>query len=322
MLRPATLRQSLKSTTYDQAFVISISKKQADAFHRRNKKSLSLYKNQTFVWFPAANGYDQGVLNDFADLTGFPALNASKFNRGGAKLLGYNTPHHVGCFLSHWHLLRLTLSSWNTLTSRPKALWIMEDDAHCATNTRKEVRRILPLLPSDWDLFFIGGKPISYHTKDPLASSIITKRDIQQEFTRLEFREWACKGGFGRSATGPFAADGSRNLSLDQDYWQTKYITNTHAYIVNPDRIERVLRVLEHPTRDYQVPVDIAFAEAAQSGDLKVFMSTMDHCVQSQLDRTLTSRKRPTIWQGLYFHTDLKGRRVDDVFFSECPDKP
>jgi GR25 family glycosyltransferase involved in LPS biosynthesis len=198
----------------------------------------------------------------------------------------------------------------------------MEDDAHCATNTRKEVRRILPLLPSDWDLFFIGGKPISYHTKDPLASSIITKRDIQQEFTRLEFREWACKGGFGRSATGPFAADGSRNLSLDQDYWQTKYITNTHAYIVNPDRIERVLRVLEHPTRDYQVPVDIAFAEAAQSGDLKVFMSTMDHCVQSQLDRTLTSRKRPTIWQGLYFHTDLKGRRVDDVFFSECPDKP
>jgi len=43
----------------------------------------------------------------------------------------------------------------------------MEDDAHCATGTRKQILRVLPKLPSDWDLFFIGGKPFSYHTEDP-----------------------------------------------------------------------------------------------------------------------------------------------------------
>jgi len=109
-------------------------------------------------------------------------------------------------------------------------------------------------------------------------------------------------------------------MAVETFRW-TKYILNTQAYIVNPKRIERILHVLEHPTRDYQIPIDVAYAEAAQRGDLKVFMSTLEHCIQVQNDHKLAPRNKATKWHGLYYHKDLSGRRIDEVFFPECPSK-
>jgi hypothetical protein len=92
------------------------------------------------------------------------------------------------------------------------------------------------------------------------------------------------------------------------------------------------LDVLENPSRDYQVPIDIALAEAGQSGQLKLLMmmSTLEFCVQDNIDSDGTTKKKkqtrhnptPSWQEGLYYHKDLAaGHRLDDIFFSECPGK-
>jgi len=103
VLRHSSMKPIIKQ---DQSFVIALNKQNVDAFHRRNRKSLSLHNenNNTFVWFPASNGYHQSVLDDFATLTGFPVLNSSKFSQANSRKkrnMGYNTPHHIGCFMSY-----------------------------------------------------------------------------------------------------------------------------------------------------------------------------------------------------------------------------
>jgi hypothetical protein len=132
---------------------------------------------------------------------------------------------------------------------------ILEGDATCATTIMQEIRRILPTLPADWDLLYVGGKPFSYHTLDTLSPDLLLSQKTKERLTK-----WACRGGLGRSATGPSA----------QPYcWETRYITNTRAYLVNAQWIERVLNVLdvlEHLSRDYQIPIDIALVEAGQCG--------------------------------------------------------
>jgi len=176
----------------DQAYVVSMTMHNSYIFQQRNTKIFSRDKNNSVVWFPAFNGLQQSVLDDYATLTGFRALNASNFGPNSREIKFYETPHHVGCFMSHWHLLRLALSNWATSNTRPKALWIMEDDAVCATNTSEDIQRILPTLPDDWDLFFFGGKPFSYHTIDPVAPIISSKKTIGKEFDDdPEFRELA-----------------------------------------------------------------------------------------------------------------------------------
>lgn len=302
-----------------QMFVISMALDRVDTFRQRNSHSLSLQERKRYItWYPAINGYDQTTLNNFAKLSGFRPLNATKFEPGERRRRGYATPHHVGCFMSHWSLLRLAKSIWDSLKARPLALWIMEDDAVCATQTNDEAEQIISALPVDWDILFLGGKPFSYHHTDPLITRLATKKDIRHDFSRGEFREWACRGGFGRSTTGPFAPDGTRNLTLNQDYWKIKYITNTHSYILNPKRLEKVLHVLENPTREYQVPVDIALAEAGQRGELNMFMSPLEYCIQHKKDQI---HQHPSTWKGLYYHKDLDGNRLDDIMFSECPSK-
>ncbi len=307
----------LKPSEKFQVFVISLRRDNVEHFLTRNRASFPA-TNISVTWFPSSNGFDQAVLDEYASLTGFPPLNASAHHLGG-----YSTPHHTGCFMSHWNLLRLAKAGWEALLSTPRALVVLEEDATCANSILPAVHKLLPLLPVDWDMLYVGGKPFSYYTLDPLRTDLKQKKNIQKDFTRQEFRTIACQGGFGRTATGPFAPDGGRGLSITQPYWQTHYITNTHAYIVNPQRIHRLLHVLEHSLRDYQVPVDIAFAEAAQNGILKIFMSTMEFCVQQAIgQQNKRQRTQPSAWQGLYYHRDLAGRRVDEMLFSECPTKP
>jgi len=342
---PNDVKDSAFSVGKIQAFVVSSTLHRAEAFQRRNKQALRLLDERTannesqsiflpVTWFSAANGYDQTVLDSYSHLTGFAPLNASRFSPNDPKIKrgGYETPHHVGCFMSHWHVLRMALAGWEngSWANIPEALWILEDDATCATPTLHHLQHhILPSLPKDWDLLYLGGKPFSYHTLDDIPSDLQRAKpsfkNIQTDWNRTEFRQWTCRGALGRSATGPFAADGSRNLTLEQPYWRTKYITNTHSYLINPKSIERVLNLLEHPRLDYSVPVDIVFANGAQNGQLNVYMSTMEYCIQdneSKAKRTKTVRSKPTPWIGLYYHSHLAGRRVDEIWFDECPNKP
>jgi hypothetical protein len=95
-----------------QGFVISSNKQRADQFLRRNKESLTTTANinaspLSIKWFPGMNGNDQKVMDKYAQLTGFAALNATRFpvsegEKNKKNLQGgrYATPYHTGCFMS------------------------------------------------------------------------------------------------------------------------------------------------------------------------------------------------------------------------------
>ncbi len=306
---------SVAKTSLDkmvQAFVISSRQSHFETFLHRNQASLS--NNISLTWFPASNGRDQTVLDEFAHLTSFPPLNASlHYDRDNTI-----SPHHTGCFMSHWNVLRLANAGWKALQSTPSALLIFEYDAICAASVLDTVTQTLPSLPADWDMMFVGGKPFSYYYPDLLSPDKKDRRSIRN-FTDEEFERISCEGGFGGTATGPFSPNGDRNLSLNQSYWQIKYITNTHAYIVNPKRIDHVLEVLEHPPQG-QVPIDIMFAEAARRDALKIYMTTMEQCVQKPKEND-SKDGLPRIWKGYYCVRGLQNYRWNDIFFPECPSK-
>jgi GR25 family glycosyltransferase involved in LPS biosynthesis len=297
-----------------QIFVISLRKERADAFGKRNARS-GLGRA---AWFPATNGYDQQVLNEWSAITKLPVLKASKFDRKDPKSKhGYANPHHVGCFMSHWQLLRLALVGWKAVQKRPDWLFVFEDDASCVHDTMQRTIDILFSLPQDWDLFYIGGKPFTYHEEDPLPSKFQNLTTFDG-MTTATFRQLSCEGVFGQSSTGPFAPDGSRKLSLKQPYWETRYITNTQAYVVNPKHIDRILGVLGKDRHD-QVPIDIALADNIRSGELKAYMPTQEFCVQGKLPGE--KRKEANPWKGFYYHGQMNSNFWDAMYLPECPNK-
>jgi len=299
-----------------QAYVISSRSSRYHKFLNRNRNHGGLWSNLTISWFPASNGRDQTILDEFSQLTGFPAINASlDYSRDA-----YDSPHHVGCFMSHWNILRLAKDGWKSIGLTPTALVIFEEDAYCASSLFEKIIETLPSLPYDWDMLFVGGKPFTYYVSSTSISDELKARKSVQNFTNTEFREVACNGGFGNASTGPFAPDGGRNLSVDQPFWQTKYSTNLHAYLVNPQRIDRILDILEHPPRG-QEPIDIIFAEAARSNILKCLLLTEDHCIQQDI-RDDRKPALPQKWEGYYNFHGLQDYHWNDLLFDECPDKP
>ncbi|EJK56356.1 hypothetical protein THAOC_23775 [Thalassiosira oceanica] len=117
------------------------------------------------------------------------------------------------------------------------------------------VHKTLTALPDDWDILFFGSRPISYFddfngTKPGASTPSSLRQDI-------------CNGMFGK-ARGPLAPDGSRNISNHDPYWRASYLVHTHAYAVNPRRIEHVLKVLEG--KQGHEPIDARFAKAMDSG--------------------------------------------------------
>jgi hypothetical protein len=103
---------------------------------------------------------------------------------------------------------------------------------------------------------------------------------------------------FGK-ATGPLAPDGSRNISRSDPYWRAMYHVHTHAYVVNPDRIERVLAVLEEKVG--HEPIDQRLANAMASESLIAYMTSENMCEQASLMSTYTpgwDGKTPQPWMG------------------------
>lgn len=289
-----------------QAFVISSHRSQFQKFLYKNRASVP--GNMSITWFPALNGRDQTVLDEFANLTGLrPILATSKDE-------GYASPHHVGCFMSHWNILRIAKAGWQAVGSFPKALLVFEDDAVCAKSVMAEITKTLPLLPPDWDILYVGGKPFSYYYTD---NQYLRNRSKLTAFSQEEFKDLLCQGRFGRTDTGPFEPDGGRNLSLNLPYWRIKYITNTQSYLVNPQRIDRILHLLEHPSG--QQPIDIMLADGARRGNLNLFMTTMEYCFQM---RTVDRVVQPRIWEGYYYVTGLSEYRWGSMFHAKCPSKP
>ena len=291
-----------------QKYVISFHKKSATDFGFRN--AISGLNDTT--WFPASNGWDQKIADEVAAaFRNFKRFNVSTFKSKSQG--GYDNPHHVGCFFSHWNLLRLSLEGWISLGKRPDALFVFEDDATCVKDTVQRTLDLIPKLPLDWDYLYIGGKPFSYF-EEPINR---TKEDYQAQ-QNLSFRQLACSGALGIPKSGPFAPDGSRNLPSSPDsYWKTKYLTNTHALVINPQSADRIMKFLEEPTLR-GTPVDIILAGNYAKGSLNAYMPSQEFCVQGHHP----NQEHPRPWEG-YHHHKFRGPKGEykweEMHFADCP---
>jgi len=272
-----------------ESSVISFDTEKVDQFMERNSHS---FGGQPVLWVPGVDGFHQPVLNQWAKLTGEEPLNASAFDRNNkAHKDSYRSPHAIGCYTAHWHLLRSLQHRPAEL--RPDLFFVFEDDASCVPDLINRTLEVTRQLPQDWDMFYIGGKPYS----DFLEGLKMNFTDA----TKSTLRRDICRGGFGK-ATGPLAPDGSRSLSQDDPYWQIIYILNTHAYVVNPKRIERMLDVLK-PRRT--TPIDAYLAEAMERGALKAYMPTKNWCSGNLPPEKKMSE--PTEWAGFFWFNMEKG---------------
>jgi GR25 family glycosyltransferase involved in LPS biosynthesis len=67
---------------------------------------------------------------------------------GSGYLMG---ERQIGIYLSHWML-------WNYLTTLPNdSFFIFEDDVQFLTGWKPQWEQDLALLPSDWDMFYVGS---------------------------------------------------------------------------------------------------------------------------------------------------------------------
>lgn len=279
---------SSEKTAFAESFVLSFDTGDVEQFKQRNNHS----GLGNVVWVPSVDGFQQKTLELWAKLSGkFSVINASLFDPKSPEDHGkYRSPHAVGCYLAHWHLLR-------TLNHRepelqPNVYFVFEDDASCIPNLVSQTLKAVAQLPPDWDMFFIGGKPFTYFPEGHNFNSSTLRHDI-------------CQGIHGKGDS-PLAPDGSRQLSVDQPYWQVKSITNTHAYVVNPQRISQVMRILQ-PQKD--IPIDIHLADAMHRGDLNVYMPTQNWCSVYR-NRTRQMHHPETKWG--FFHIPGTGYHYQD----------
>ena len=223
-------------------------------------------------------------------------------------------------------------------------MFVFEDDAHCVTNLIERTWSVVQRLPKDWDILYIGGKPMSYYTNGKTLAELAsqTATETENNATRpsdKELMEGMCRGDFGTSYTGPYAAGTSKEDSIETTltgrdraatnnhntdattttvdqppYWQVKSILNTHAYVINPKRIRRVLRVLSEPKYEYK-PVDVVLqndffreflnpagydSTISSTSPLKAYLTPNLYCDQ-EANRRIFNRNQPVHWEGYHW---------------------
>ena len=302
-----------------QAYVIAFYMDEVESFKSRNTASEDITNKS--IWFPALNGDDPKIMKGWLDMIGRKD-NASDYIKEFLKDPDRG-PHAVGCYLSHWHLIRMMAQ--RDPTHRPDLLFIFEDDAACVSRLMERTMKIAASLPEDWDMLFLGGKPFTFFKKvtDPTFNRMEVQhlRTLSLDARAPLLRKYACTGNLSHGES-PLAPDGSRQLSLDQAFWQTKYTTNLEAYVVNTKRINHILNIISPGPRSRRA-IDIVYAEAMTSGRIKAYMPTMTFCTQGRGQIV----HEPFPWKGYLGYlpvnyTSLYGDAVyhwDELYFPECP---
>ncbi|KAL3920626.1 MAG: hypothetical protein SGILL_003164 [Bacillariaceae sp.] len=290
-----------------QSYAVSFHEKKVQDFRERNK----LAGFSTVQLFPAVNGHDEKVLQEWSSITNEPYYNISDHRNPKDKT---KAPfHRIGCFWSHWNLLRVAAAGWEQSELYPDALMVFEDDAICVDNTKESVLEVLRSLPDDWDILYIGGKPFQQ-----LYGGSYQGPKTKDGYQRLQdFRPFFCNGTLGSSTSGPFAPDMSHAISPEQPYWKTNYITNTHSYIVNPKSAHKILNVIEASrSLKKNKPIDIIFAES-MGRNINAYMSPMMYCKQPGSRGYAKSTKYPYQWNGYYHHKSW-GVTWDIMYGPDC----
>jgi GR25 family glycosyltransferase involved in LPS biosynthesis len=279
-----------------ESFVISFDAEHVHKFIERNKDIASA------LWVHGVHGFHQPALEMWAKMTGtFPVINASLFDaKSQEDKDNLRSPHAVGCYLAHWHLLRSFQHREPAL--QPDLYVVFEDDATCVPDLVNRTLEATRKLPPNWDIFFIGGKPFTFFPPERMFAE-------GHNLSRSTLRHDICQGIHGMGDS-PLAPDGSRQLSVDQPYWQIKYMTNTHAYVVNPQRVDQVLSILE--PRENQ-PIDIRLAEAMQRGELNAYMPTQNWCSGGQ-----ERLHHPETWWGYYYIPGVGFVKQEKMLLENC----
>ncbi len=288
-----------------EAYVISSRKSKFDAFRKRNEHS----RLGPIYWATATDGRYQPNLDLWAEIIDKPAVNVSRFTLPEQKG-EFDSPHAVGCYMSHWKLLQAFQHRHVEL--RPNLYFMFEDDASCVPNVRERVLEMTQYLPTDWDMIFLGGKHYSrglecHNTSFETTISTFNETDIMRDI---------CAGRCG-IANSPLAPDGTRHLNATaQRYWRTFDTTDTEAYVINPHRIEHIM--MEAKPRDY-VPYDIVLARSMVAKNLSVYIPTEAWCTQE--GNGTTTLEKPRRQEG-YFSIKDRGEYVhhhwDFLYHEEC----
>jgi hypothetical protein len=286
-----------------ETFVISLDSFKFDQFVIRNNHS----RLDPITWIPGVDGFQQVTLNQWGKLIGKPPLNVTHFVKGNQEHKDlYASPHAVGCYMAHWHLIRMLHQRPSIL--HPELYLILEDDAACIPRLIPRLLHIARRLPSDWDLFYIAGKPITYF-QDP-------HNQYNASWSKDRLETEICQGRFGMGESPRNPYDDSRTFSRrdnnnnnDLPFWKTYYMTNTHAYVVNPRRIHHVMQVLR-PNR--YIPIDVLLANAMKNKQLQVYMSTEQWCESTDRMRSEwgifdDSLTQPVTWRGFLAFVQKQG---------------
>ena len=300
-----------------EAYIIAFQMDQVEKFKIRNTASDITNKG---IWFPALNGGDPKIMEGWLDMTKQLQWkeNASVYIKEFIKDPSKG-PHAIGCYLSHWHVLRMIAQRKPGL--RPDIVFIFEEDAACIPQLMQRTMKIVTSLPEDWDLLFIGGKPFTYFKNVTNVTFDTTElqnlKSLSAKAKSQRVRKLACSGLFGNGES-PLAPDGSRRLTLEQEFWQTKYTTNTEAYVVNTKRIDHILNLISKNIRSRRA-IDLVYADAMTTGQIKAYMPTLTFCTQGRARRI----DKPFPWMG-YFglrpanYTGSFHYHWDELYFPEC----
>lgn len=241
----------------------------------------------------------------WAELSGQPPLNLSRFKKGtpGEKSK-YASPHPVGCYLAHWNLLRML--QHRPQQSHSEFYMVFEDDTSCFPDVAETTRKVTRKLPPDWDILFLSGKPFTWYEDHA--------RYFNESWTEEQVQAEVCRGRFGLGSS-PLSPEGNRNLLVESDdYWRTLYMFNTHAYVVNPRSLDRLLELLK-PTK--HIPIDVHLADAMESLTIRAYMTTMQLCRTN-----IPILSNPIPWSGyLGFRREdasIAYRWRDDLPFTNC----
>ena len=320
-----TTKESAPISTKDatiEAYVIAFYRDEVESFEIRNMASDDITNKS--IWFPALNGDDPKIIKGWLDMTRNWDWkeNAATYIKDFADDPNQG-PHAVGCYLSHWHLLRMMAQ--RDPTQRPDLLFIFEEDAACIPRLLERTMKIVASLPNDWDIFFIGGKPFTYfrNVTDPSfnRSEAEQLNALADDVRAKLLRKDTCSGRFGHGE-GPLTPDGSRRISLDQAFWQTKYTTNLEAYVVNTNRINHILDVISSGIHS-EYAIDVVYGDAMKNGDIKAYMPTMTFCTQGR-NKII---EKPFPWEGYFVYYAVNETGVDsdvvyhwdELYFPECP---
>lgn len=270
-----------------ESYVIALSQNEYEKFLSNNDAS----DLNNIVWIYGEDGYDQNTLDLWSQISKLPPIYASNYDKSNLEHKNnYKSPHAVGCYLAHWKIIQMLQQRPPAL--RPELYMIFEDDSSCIPNLASHVLEVARQLPDDWDMLYLAGKPITYFPDK--------KKSYKPSLQESEVRNKTCQGLYGKGSS-PLAPDGSRNLAFSQPYWQTTYMANTHAYVLNPRRLEKVYNFLK--PKKY-IPIDMLLADGMNYGDLRVFMTTMQLCHANHPGQKL---EKPLPWQGFWFFERLMG---------------